>query len=186
MNTRMVVTSRQLVRRRRRPDAGARPATHAGRPRLAGFPRGDEGGLRRAAVADYGRYKKWCDEYFFLKHRNEPRGIGGIFYDWLNSGDWQADFAFTRDVGLAFLEVYPKLVRRNFARPWSDGGARGAARPPRPLRRVQPDLRPRHGVRSENRRQRRLDPLIDAAGGEMALTNLADVAGNIRWTHICC
>jgi coproporphyrinogen III oxidase len=73
-----------------------------------------------ARVAPYAKYKVWCDEYFFLKHRNEIRGIGGIFYDWHDSGDWEEDFAFTQAVGRAFLTIYPELVRRNFARPWSD------------------------------------------------------------------
>jgi len=73
-----------------------------------------------AAVAPYDKFKAWCDDYFFLKHRGEPRGIGGIFYDWLDTGDFDADFAFTQDVGRAFVQIYPELVRRNFAEPWSD------------------------------------------------------------------
>jgi coproporphyrinogen III oxidase len=72
-----------------------------------------------AAVAPYDKFKKWCDEYFFLKHRNEMRGIGGIFYDYLET-DWDATFAFTQDVGLAFLKIYPDLVRKNFAKPWTE------------------------------------------------------------------
>jgi coproporphyrinogen III oxidase len=72
-----------------------------------------------SAVASYEKYKKWCDEYFYLPHRKEARGIGGIFYDHHDSGDWDADFAFTQDVGRAFLSTYPELVRRNFATAWT-------------------------------------------------------------------
>src|SRR3972149_6065689 len=72
-----------------------------------------------AAVAPYDKYKKWCDDYFFLKHRNEMRGIGGIFYDYLET-DWEAVFAFTQDVGRAFRRIYPELVTKNFTTPWSE------------------------------------------------------------------
>lgn len=120
MNTRFVVTTKAwfgggadltpvLERRRRQDDADAIDFHAAMRAACAPH-----------AVADYARFKTWCDEYFFLKHRNEMRGIGGIFYDYHDSGDWAADLAFTKDVGLAFLDIYPKLVRRNFKTPWTE------------------------------------------------------------------
>ena len=68
----------------------------------------------------YEKFKAECDAYFFLPHRNEPRGVGGIFYDRLGSGDFERDFAFTRAVGEAFLEVYPKIVRHRMDEPWTD------------------------------------------------------------------
>jgi coproporphyrinogen III oxidase len=68
----------------------------------------------------YAKYKKWCEEYFWLPHRNEPRGVGGIFYDRHDSGDWAKDFVFTQDVGRAFLDIYPKLVARRMNDPWAE------------------------------------------------------------------
>ncbi|MDG2520001.1 oxygen-dependent coproporphyrinogen oxidase [Caulobacter segnis] len=80
--------------------------------------------LQRACDAHHpdwhAKYKAWCDEYFFLPHRNEPRGVGGIFYDHHDSGDWEKDFAFTRDVGEAFLDIYPKIVRHRMDEPWTE------------------------------------------------------------------
>ena len=67
----------------------------------------------------YSRFSKWCDEYFYIPHRNEPRGVGGIFYDNLESQNWEDDFAFTRDIGVAFLNIFPKIIRRKMNQPWT-------------------------------------------------------------------
>ncbi|MBS0473350.1 MAG: oxygen-dependent coproporphyrinogen oxidase [Proteobacteria bacterium] len=77
-------------------------------------------GCRAFGPETYAKYKKWCDEYFYLPHRKEPRGAGGIFFDRHNSGDWEKDFAFVKDVGLAFSEVYPQIIRRRMGQPWTD------------------------------------------------------------------
>ncbi len=120
MNTRFVVTTRPwfgggadltpvLDARRNQDDADSRDFHDAMRRPCERFP----------AVADYADFRSWCDEYFFLKHRNEPRGIGGIFYDYVWTGDVEADFAFTRAVGEAFLDIYPNILCRNIGKPWS-------------------------------------------------------------------
>lgn len=67
----------------------------------------------------YPRFKKWCDEYFYIPHRKMARGVGGIFYDYIDNNDWDADFAFTQDVGKTFLDIYPKLVRKHMHEPWN-------------------------------------------------------------------
>ena len=69
--------------------------------------------------AHYPKFKQWADDYFYIPHRGVHRGVGGIFYDHLGN-DWDADFAFTRDVGDAFLSIYPQLVRRRMAMPFDD------------------------------------------------------------------
>jgi coproporphyrinogen III oxidase len=121
MNTRFVVTTKAwfgggadltpvLDRRRTAEDADTALFHEALREACA----------RHAPAADHARYKAWCDEYFWLKHRGEPRGVGGIFYDYHWTGDPAADLAFTREVGEAFLAAYPAIVRRNVATPWTE------------------------------------------------------------------
>lgn len=67
----------------------------------------------------YPRYRKWCDEYFWLPHRGESRGVGGIFFDYLNSGDWERDFDFACNVGRAHLNAHPPIVERRMHEPWT-------------------------------------------------------------------
>ncbi|NBO20226.1 MAG: coproporphyrinogen III oxidase, partial [Proteobacteria bacterium] len=69
--------------------------------------------------AYYPKFKQWCDEYFFLKHRGEPRGIGGIFYDYVNSGNWAQDFEFTQAVGQCFADIYPQIAARHIHKAWT-------------------------------------------------------------------
>jgi len=120
MNTRYIVTTQDWFGG----GADLTPTLWAHRMQDSKDARAFHAGLKTAcdahAVADYARYKDWCDEYFHLAHRDEPRGIGGIFYDRHNSGDWAADFAFTQDVGRAFLKTYSAIARERMSEPWTE------------------------------------------------------------------
>jgi len=66
----------------------------------------------------YTKYKNWCDEYFYLKHRKEMRGIGGIFFDYKKK-NWEKDFVFVRDVGLAFKTIFKSIIQKKYKKKWS-------------------------------------------------------------------
>ena len=119
MNTRMIVTTRGWF-------GGGADMTPV-------FPVEEDTAAFHAALRDacdaysddaYPRFKKWCDDYFYLPHRGEPRGVGGIFYDELSSGDWEKDFVFTQAVGRAFMDIYPRLACRHMHEPWTEGQRR--------------------------------------------------------------
>jgi coproporphyrinogen III oxidase len=114
MNTRMIVTSKRwfgggMDLNPMIPDEVDTKDFHAALKACCG----------RHDPAYYPKFKEWCDRYFFIPHRNESRGVGGIFYDYLDSGDWNKDFAFTQDVGETFLTVYPRIVRAHMNENWT-------------------------------------------------------------------
>ena len=141
MNTRLVRTTKTwfgggadltpMLDERRRPDDPDAIAFHAAMRAAC---------ERHPGVADAERFKAWCDEYFYLKHRKEPRGVGGIFFDYLNSASdagnsaFDADFTFVRDVGESFIAVYGDIVRRNAEKPWDATRARATIGAPWALR----------------------------------------------------
>jgi coproporphyrinogen III oxidase len=96
------------------------PASAEARADAARFHAAFQAACDRHDPAYYPRFKEWCDRYFFLPHRNEPRGLGGIFFDHHRTADAEADFAFTRDVGEAFLTAYPAIVRDRVQTPWTE------------------------------------------------------------------
>lgn len=118
MNTRMMVTAKGWF------GGGGdltpmQPGSAAAAEDAAGFHAAYKAACDKHDPAYYEKFKQWCDEYFYLPHRNEPRGAGGIFYDYLDSGSAAADFAFTRDVGTAFCEAYMPIAKRRFAEPYT-------------------------------------------------------------------
>ena len=120
MNTRMVVTTKGWFGGGGDLTPMLKTQRHADHPDTQDFHKAYKSACDAHDAAYYPDFKEKCDKYFFLPHRNESRGTGGIFYDHLNTGDWDKDFAFTQDVGRAFLDVYPDIIARRKDTPYSD------------------------------------------------------------------
>ena len=120
MNTRMVVTTKGWFGGGGDLTPMLKTQRHADHPDTQDFHKAYKSACDAHDAAYYQDFKEKCDEYFFLPHRNESRGTGGIFYDHFNTGDWDKDFAFTQDVGRAFLDVYPDIIARRKDTPYSD------------------------------------------------------------------
>jgi len=114
MNTRMVMTSKAWFG-----GGGDLTPMYLDDAETAAFHKAYKDCCDRHDPAYYPKFKQWCDEYFFLPHRNEPRGVGGIFYDYIDSGNWDKDFAFTKDVGETFATIYPQIARRRMNESWT-------------------------------------------------------------------
>ena len=115
MNTRMIVTDKSWFG-----GGGDLTPMYDMPEAAASFHEGLKSACDRHNESYYPAYKKWCDEYFYLPHRDEPRGAGGIFYDQLDSGDWEADLAFTKDVGTSFANSYSAIIREHMNKPWDE------------------------------------------------------------------
>jgi coproporphyrinogen III oxidase len=115
MNTRMIVTTKQWFG-----GGGDLTPVYPQDADTRDFHAAFQAACDRHDPGYYLKFKKWCDEYFYLPHRGEMRGVGGIFYDDLHTDDWDQDFAFTKDVGIAFKDIYATLVRRHMNEPWTE------------------------------------------------------------------
>jgi coproporphyrinogen III oxidase len=128
MNTRMIVTRESWFGGGADLNPTLDAARNSGHPDAVAFHARLKVACDGFDAAWYPKYKKWAEEYFWLPHRGEPRGVGGIFYDHHNSGDWEKDFAFTRSVGEAFIDIYPRIVKRRWKKGWTVAEGREQAK----------------------------------------------------------